>query len=65
MTGSGFFFILALLCMVGVVISFVRGMAAMAKTAQQDRENSNKMMRHRVLLQGGAIFFLFLAYLAK
>jgi hypothetical protein len=65
MTVATFFFIAALLCIVGVVISLFWGLFAMTQGEQKDRETSNKMMRMRVLFQGAALFFLFLAYLAK
>jgi hypothetical protein len=66
MTASGIFFILALVCMVGVVGVFLTGIVAMTRGAgQKDAKLSNKMMYLRVIFQGGAILFLFLAYAAK
>ncbi len=62
---SFFFFILALLCMAGVVVVFLLGIGAMARGRREDHTVSNKMMNLRVMLQAGAIFFLFLAFLAK
>lgn len=65
MATASVFFILALICMVGVVGVFFTGMVAMTRGRQQDHKTSNKMMHLRVMLQGGAILFLFLAYAAK
>jgi hypothetical protein len=65
MTVSAFFIVLALLCMAGVVVVFIRGMAAMSRGQKADHAKSNNMMKWRIMLQGGAIFFLFLAYLSK
>jgi len=59
------FLVAALVCMAAVVVSLLRGFVAMTKGGAKDRQNSNKMMRLRVLFQGLAILFLFLAYLAK
>jgi hypothetical protein len=59
------FFIAALVCMVGVLASLFRGLFAMAQGSKKDNQTSNKMMRFRVVFQGLAILFLFLAYLAK
>lgn len=65
MTAASLFFILAMVCMVGVVGVFFIGMVAMTRGRSQDHKTSNKMMYLRVMLQGGAILFLFLAYAAK
>lgn len=66
MTAAHLFFFLALACMVGVVAVFFMGMVAMTRGAgEKDAKLSNKMMYLRVLFQGGAILFLFLAYAAK
>ena len=65
MTAASIFFILALACMVGVLGVFLIGMVSMTRGRPEDRKTSNKMMYLRVLLQGGAILFLFLAYAAK
>lgn len=59
------FFIIALICMAGVVVSLVAGLATMTKGGEKAPRLSNKMMRLRVLFQGLALLFLFLAYLAK
>ncbi len=59
------FLIAALVCVACVVFSLFGGLIAMAKGTKKDNENSNKMMRLRVLFQGLAIVFLFMAYLAK
>jgi len=59
------FFAAAMLMMAGVIGSLLWGLAAMARGAEKDRKTSNKMMRMRVLFQGLAILFLFLAYLGK
>lgn len=65
MNAASIFFILALVCMVGVVGVFFTGMLAMTRGRNEDHKTSNKMMYLRVMLQGGAILFLFLAYAAK
>ncbi len=59
------FIILALLAMVGVVVSLVMGLGVMTRGRADDSKGSNKMMQIRVICQGLAILFLFLAYLAK
>ena len=65
MTTSTFFLIAAMICLVGVVFSFVRGIFFMTRGEQKDRASSNKMMQMRVWFQGLTLFFLFLAYLAR
>ena len=65
MSTSLFFFFAALAAIGGVVVSLFWGMVAMTKGGEKDHRTSNKMMRMRVLFQGLAILFLFLAYLAK
>lgn len=59
------FFILALISMAAVVVSFLGGIVFMTKGQEKDHVGSNKMMRLRVLFQTVAILFLFLAYIAK
>ena len=61
MTASAFFFVAALVCMLGIFLSLVAGIVAMTRGREQDHKTSNKMMRFRVILQGLAIIFLFLA----
>lgn len=65
MTASSLFFVLAMICMLGVVAVFLIGMVAMTQGGKANSLRSNKMMYLRVFFQGGAIFFLFLAYFAK
>ncbi len=65
MAAASIFFILALVCMVGVLGVFLVGMVAMTRGRPGDHKTSNKIMHLRVMLQGGAILFLFLAYAAK
>ena len=65
MTAANLLFIIALLCMAATLGVFLFGIVAMTKGGEADRQTSNKMMRMRVFFQGLAIFFLFLAYLAK
>ena len=62
---SNVFFILAMLSMVAVVGVFMFGMVAMTKGGKEQNLRSNKMMQLRVLFQGSAILFLFLAYMTK
>lgn len=62
---SNVFFILAMLSMIGVVAVFLMGMVAMTKGGKDQNLRSNKMMQIRVLFQGSAILFLFLAYTTK
>jgi hypothetical protein len=59
------FFILALISMVGVVISMISGIFSMSKGSQQGSRKSNKMMQMRVICQGSALLFLLLAYFTK
>lgn len=65
MTASTAFFILALICMVAVVGAFLAGMFSMTRGAAGDSVRSNRMMNLRVILQAGAILFLFLAVVSK
>jgi hypothetical protein len=65
MTASAVFVVLALLCMLGVVASFFRGMVAMTRGQEKDHKTSNKMMQRRVYFQGFALLFFLLAYLTK
>lgn len=66
MTAANVFFFLALICMLGVLAVFLIGMVAMTRgSGAKDAKLSNKMMYLRVIFQGGAILFLFLAYAAK
>jgi hypothetical protein len=60
-----FFFGAAMISMIGVVASLLRGFVAMSRGGEKEHRTSNKMMQMRVLFQGAAIIFLFLAYLAK
>jgi hypothetical protein len=66
MTGtSTFFFVAALICMAGVLVSLLLGIVAMTKTEMKDRQTSLKMMRWRVTLQGAALLMLALSYAAR
>jgi hypothetical protein len=47
------------------VASLFGGLLAMSKGTEKDHKTSNKMMQARVILQGLAILFLFLAYAAR
>ena len=55
----------AVVSMLLVVGSLIAGLVAMSRTTENSPRTSNKMMRMRVLFQGLAIMFLFLAYLSK
>ena len=59
------FLIIALIAMLGVVPSLFGGLMAMVRGGKKDHQTSQKMMQLRVLCQGIALLFLFLAYLAK
>lgn len=65
MTAASIFFILAAICMIGVVLSLFGGLLLMGRGKEKDAQYSNKMMRYRIMLQGGAILFLILASWAK
>ena len=65
MAATTLFFILALACIAGVVLVFLMGMLALTRGRQKDHKTSNTMMRFRILLQTGAILFLFLAFATK
>lgn len=62
---STVFFFIAMGCVLAVLGSFLWGIVAMTKGQQKDHRTSNRMMRLRVLFQGLAIFFLFLAFATK
>ena len=59
------FFILGMISIMVVAASLLMGLASMSKGGKKHNKISNKMMRMRVIAQGLAIFFLFLAYLTK
>lgn len=65
MTMSLFFFILAMLCLLGVVGSLFYGLFAMTRGRREDNQTSNGMMRARIWLQGLTLLFLFLSTLSK
>lgn len=65
MTVSLFFFILAIISMLGVLASFFRGMVAMTRGGEKDHKTSNKMMRMRIWMQGLALLFLLLSAAAR
>jgi hypothetical protein len=66
MTGTSlFFFVAALICMAGVLVSLLLGITAMTKTEMKDRQTSLKMMRWRVTLQGAALLMLAISYAAR
>lgn len=58
------FFILALIAMVGVLVSLGIGLLAMGQEGDEARRRSNKMMQFRVILQVLALVFLALAFMA-
>jgi hypothetical protein len=63
----GFFFAVALVAMIGVLISLLGGIVAMGKGtgSKKDSETSNKFMQWRVICQGIAIGALLLAWMTK
>lgn len=64
MSISLFFFLLAILSLVGVVITLFYGLFAPRRDVADSRK-SNKAMQYRVWLQGAVIFFLILSALSK
>lgn len=65
MTAANILFFIALGFMLAVLVSFFWGMVAMTKGGEADHKTSNKMMRFRVMFQGGALLFLLLSFLAR
>lgn len=65
MTASTILFFIALACMIVVVAALIMGVAGMTSTDGDAAQKSNKLMQMRVLFQGLALLFLFLAYVAK
>jgi hypothetical protein len=59
------FIIIAMLAIVGVVISLFSGLLAMTRGTKKDHQTSQKMMQMRVTCQAIAVISLLLAYLAK
>lgn len=59
---SLFFFICAMACLLGVVASLFGGLVAMGRAKSKA---SNRLMQARVWLQGLAVAFLLLSYLAR
>lgn len=64
MSLSLFFFILAMLSLVGVVATLFYGLLAPRSTVA-DSKKSNKAMQLRVWLQGATIIFLILATVSR
>ncbi|MDP7142492.1 MAG: twin transmembrane helix small protein [Alphaproteobacteria bacterium] len=62
---SHFFFALTLLGMLAVFISMASGIFFMTKDTEKGSQNSNKMMRWRVYLQGLTLLFFVLAILTQ
>jgi hypothetical protein len=60
-----FFFVLAGLCVLGVVVSLFAGVASMGTTGAFNRKYGNKLMRARILFQALAIVFLLLAFFTR
>ena len=60
-----FFYIMMLVAMLAVVVSFGLGMFSMVRNGEGDRMKSNKMMKVRVILQGVALALFMLAYATK
>jgi len=65
MTAATLLFFIALGCMAVVVFSLLMGIVSMTKDTDKSHRKSNKFMQMRVLFQGLALVFLFLAYLAR
>lgn len=61
---SSVFFILAFICAIGVVGVLGVGLFGMARNSDADKKRGNKMMQARVWLQGLAVLFLVLGFLA-
>lgn len=59
------FVVLAGTAFLGVVGSLFWGMVVMTRGREQDHKTSNRMMQFRLMCQGLALLFLFLAYAAK
>lgn len=57
--------ILMAVALLTVLVTLVLGMINMAKTGEEAREKSNKLMRVRVFAQAGAVGILFLALYLK
>ncbi len=56
------FFILALLAALGSLFTVFAGTINMARSSQNDRKNSNKLMQLRVGLQACAVLFAAIAF---
>lgn len=65
MSLSLLFFIVAMLCLLGVVGILFTGLVLMAREGEKNRKTSNKMMQARVLMQGLAVAFLLLSWLSR
>jgi len=60
---SLFFLVCAILSALLTVLSLGAGVSTMAKSAEFRERHANTLMRVRVISQGAAIFFVFLAYI--
>ncbi len=56
------FLICAVISMVVAALSLAVGLASIAKTPEFREKYANRLMRLRILSQGAAILFLFLAF---
>ncbi len=62
---STFFFVLAGICIVGVLASLFVGIGSMGSMGEFNRKYSNKLMRARVAFQFLALIFLLLAFYTR
>jgi len=60
-----FFFVMAGICILGVVVSLFVGVGSMGTTGPFNRKYGNKLMRARILFQFFAIVFLLLAFFVR
>lgn len=58
------FLVLAIAFALGTLVTLFGGLFMMGKGGEQGGRKSNKMMQYRVIMQGGAILFLVLWWLA-
>lgn len=59
------FIVVAMIAMIGVVLSLGAGLFAMGKGTEKAHQASQRMMQLRVTCQAVALIALFLAYLSK
>jgi hypothetical protein len=60
-----FFFVMMLICMVGVLAVLITGIVVMGRGGETNKKYGNKLMQARVYLQGLALLFFVLTIMTR